>query len=120
MLQFYYDFIDKYIERDDFEMCQMDTDSNYFAFSSDNMNKLIKPHMRAESENDKCNYLPSESQELHPTFQVEGTRFTYAMYDARRPGLFKIEKETDKLASVCSKMYCCSDLEEKEKPKFSC
>jgi hypothetical protein len=50
MLQFYYDFIDKYIDRADFEMCQMDTDSNYIAFSEDNIEKLIKPHMRAEYE----------------------------------------------------------------------
>ena len=28
MLQFYYDFIDKYIDRSDFELLEMDTDSN--------------------------------------------------------------------------------------------
>ena len=65
-------------------------------------------------------FLPSESEELHPTFQVDGIRFTYEMYDKRKPGLFKEEKTTDKLISLCSKMYCCSDLDEKEKPKFSC
>jgi hypothetical protein len=46
MLQFYYDFIDKYIDRSDFELCQMDTDSNYIAFSEDSIEKLIKPQMR--------------------------------------------------------------------------
>ena len=54
----------------------MDTDSNYFAFSEDSMDKLIKPHMREEYEKDKYNFLPSESNELHPTFQVDGIRFT--------------------------------------------
>ena len=33
MLEFYYDFIDKYIDISDFELLEMDTDSNYFAFS---------------------------------------------------------------------------------------
>jgi hypothetical protein len=120
MLEFYYNFIDKYIDRSDFEMCQMDTDSNYFAFSADSIDKLIKPEMIDEYNKDKYNFLPRESQELHPTFEVDGKRFTYAAYDKRTPGLFKVEKRTDKLISLCSKMYCCSDLHEKEKPKFSC
>ena len=120
MLEFYYDFIDKYIERKDFELTEMDTDSNYFAFSEDSIEKLIKPHMREEYEKDKYNFLPSESEELHPTFNVDGTRFSYKAYERRTPGLFKEEKRTDKLISLCSKMYCCSDLCEIEKPKFSC
>ncbi len=61
MLEFYYDFIDKYIEREDFELLEMDTDSNYFAFSEDNIEKIIKPHMRQEYEKEKYNFLPSES-----------------------------------------------------------
>jgi hypothetical protein len=120
MLQFYYNFIDKYIDRSDFEVCQMDTDSNYIAFSEDSIEKLIKPHMRQEYEKDKFNFLPRESEELHPTFKVNGKSFTLAKYDKRTPGLFKEEKRTDKLISLCSKMYCCSDLDEKEKPKYSC
>ena len=30
MLDFYYNFIDKYIDRSDFSLTEMDTDSNYF------------------------------------------------------------------------------------------
>ena len=33
MLQFYYDCLDRYLDRSDFEMAQMDTDSLYFAVS---------------------------------------------------------------------------------------
>ncbi len=33
----------------------MDTDSNYFAFSEDSIEKLFKPEMKGEYENDKCN-----------------------------------------------------------------
>jgi hypothetical protein len=58
MLQFYYNFIDKYIDRSDFELLEMDTDSNYFAFSEDSVEKLIKPHTREEYEKDKYNFLP--------------------------------------------------------------
>ncbi len=41
MLQFYYDFIDKYIIREDFELLEMDLDNNYFAFSEDSIDKLL-------------------------------------------------------------------------------
>ena len=111
--------IDKYIDRSDFELLEMDTDSNYFAFSEDSIEKLIKPEMREEYEKDKYNFLPSESKELHPTFQVDGVRFTWAQYDKRKPGLFKVETTKDKMISLCSKMYCASDITE-EKIKFSC
>ncbi len=58
MLDFYYNFIDKYIDRSDFEFLEMDTDSNYFAFSGDSIEKLIKPEMKEEYENAKYNFLP--------------------------------------------------------------
>ena len=35
MLEFYYDFLDKFIDRRDFELIQMDTDSNYMAISAE-------------------------------------------------------------------------------------
>ncbi len=96
----------------------MDTDSNYFAFSEDSIDKLIKPHMREEYEKDKYNFLPSESEELHPTFKVDGKAFTLKAYAKQTPGLFKVETTKDKMVSLCSKMYCCSDMTE-EKIKFS-
>ncbi len=68
MLDFYCNFIDKSIDRSDFELLEMDTDSNYFAFSEDSIVKLIKPEVREEYEKDKYIFLPSESKELHPTF----------------------------------------------------
>ena len=98
----------------------MDTDSNYFAFSEDSIEKLIKPEMKQEYEKDKYNFLPSESEELHPTFEVDGAKFNYAQYDKWKPGLFKVEPTKDKMISLCSKMYRASDLDVNEKPKFSC
>jgi hypothetical protein len=81
--EFYYDLIDKYVDRSDFELIQMDTDSNFFACSEDSIEKLIKPEMRAEYEKDKYTFLPSESEELHPTFNVDGKRFTMKAYEKR-------------------------------------
>jgi len=33
MLQFYYDFVDRYVDREDYELAEMDTDSLYMALS---------------------------------------------------------------------------------------
>jgi hypothetical protein len=83
MLDFYYNFIDKYIDRSDFELLEMDTDSNYFAFSEDSIEKLITPQMREEYEKDKYNFLPSESKELHPTLQVDEIKFNAWLFQSR-------------------------------------
>ena len=40
MLQFYYDCLDRYLDRSDFEMAQMDTDSLYFTVSKYNADQL--------------------------------------------------------------------------------
>jgi hypothetical protein len=43
---------------------------------------------------------------------------TWAQYEKRKPGLFKVEATRDKMISLCSEMYCASDFTE-EKIKFS-
>ena len=40
MLEFYYDCVDKYLSREDFEYSEMDTDSAYMAISGDNFESL--------------------------------------------------------------------------------
>jgi hypothetical protein len=42
---------------------EMDTDSNYFAFSEDSIDKIIKPHMREEYEKDEYKFLPRDSDQ---------------------------------------------------------
>ena len=43
----------KYIDSSCFELLEMDTDINYFAFSEGSIGKRIKPHMREEFEKNK-------------------------------------------------------------------
>ena len=42
MLEFYYDFLDKFCDRRDFELIQMDTDSFYMALSANDFDEIIK------------------------------------------------------------------------------
>ena len=57
MLQFYYDFLDKYIDRRDYELIQMDTDSMYFALSHDTLEDAVKPELKQDFENNKKQWL---------------------------------------------------------------
>ena len=57
MLEFYYDFLDRYFDRKDFELIQMDTDSNYMAISAEKLEDIVKPELKEEFEAKKKNWL---------------------------------------------------------------
>ena len=57
MLEFYYHCVDKYLSREDFIYCEMDTDSTYIAISGDSFEALIKLELREEFEKDKHNWF---------------------------------------------------------------
>ena len=41
MLEWYYDFLDLYVDRSDFECIEMDTDSAYFAITAPSLDQVI-------------------------------------------------------------------------------
>jgi hypothetical protein len=51
MLEFYYDFMDVFVDRRDFQYCAMDTDSAYMALSSASLEEVIKPDMQQRYQN---------------------------------------------------------------------
>ena len=79
MLSFYYDFMDKFLDRADFEYCEMDTDSAYVALSGDNIEALVRSELKEEYEREKFNWFPRDYNEEVKAF------------DKRTPGLFKTE-----------------------------
>ena len=78
MLEFYYDFLDKYFSRQDFELCYMDIDSFYLAMSGDSLDETVKPEMKQAYEADKKNWLATDkfSERTAGLFKPEfvGTR----------------------------------------------
>ena len=126
MLSFYYDFILKYIDLRDFEMCEMDTDSLYFALSSDNLDAAVKKDMLREYFSERHLWLPSDScDDPHHRNQYV-TAKTYDLpwlplpcclerrqWDKRTPGLFKVEWEGNEMISLNSKCYMGSGQESK-------
>ena len=97
MLEFYYDFLDRYFDRKDFELIQMDTDSNYIAISGKKLEDIVRPELKAEFEAQKKNWL------------------AWDKWSGRTPGLFKLECEGNRMIALCSKCYFIDDRGEKKK-----
>ncbi|EGF79444.1 hypothetical protein BATDEDRAFT_25791 [Batrachochytrium dendrobatidis JAM81] len=97
MLQFYYDFIDYYVDRSDFQYCIMDTDSAYFAISGDSLQDVVKPHLLDEFQQQKKYWFGRDDTPANK------------LYDSRTPGLFKLEYEGDCIISLASKMHYCNE-----------
>ena len=62
-----YDFLDYYLHGEDFEILEMDTDSNYLGITTENVDDLIKSELLEEFEHEKHNWLvtPRAPQEKH-------------------------------------------------------
>lgn len=114
MLRFYYDFMDRFVDRADFEYCEMDTDSAYMAISGSTFESVIKKDMLSTYNHGLKGYciagLEIEADcDRHwfpRTCCVE-----HSNYDRRTPGLFKIEYEGDEIIGLCSKTYIVSSRE---------
>ena len=101
MLEFYYDFLDKFCDRRDFELIQMDTDSFYMALSAEDFDEIIKPEMKELYKEEKKNWLVTDE------------------YSKRVPGLFKAEFQGKRMIALTSKCYYADSGGEGVK-KFSC
>ena len=107
MLEFYYDFMDCYVDRSDFEYCEMDTDSAYMAISGSSLEDIIKPEMKAEYDlglRGYCVDMNIEADNQHHWFPRTCCS-VHAKYDKRTPGLFKLEYQGDEMIGLCSKTY---------------
>ena len=102
MLEFYYDFLDKFCDRRDFEIFQMDTDSFYMALSANDFDDIIKPEMKELYKEEKKNWLVTDE------------------YSKRVPGLFKPEFRGKRMIALTSKCYYADSGRDEGVKKFSC
>ena len=108
MLEFYYDFVDKFCDRRDFEVIQMDTDSLYMALSAKDFDDIIKPDLKELYKDEKPNWLVTDE------------------YSKRVPGLFKPEFKGKRMIALTSKCYFADNgdsgagASQESIPKFSC
>ena len=111
MLEFYYDFLDKFCDRRDFELIQMDTDSFYMALSAEDFDEIIKPEMKKLYFGDGAQ-LGSEAEKKNWLVTDE--------YSKRVPGLFKAEFQGKRMIALTSKCYYADSGGDEGIKKFSC
>ena len=122
MLQFYYDCLDRYLDRSDFEMVQMDTDSLYFAVSKynpDDSHPLL-PMVKEELVDEFKSRLYDHCQDdWEPDFDIHyfprQCCTAHNLYDQKTPGLFKLENSGTGIVGLCSKTYCLQMINGQEK-----
>ena len=107
MLQFYYDFVDRYVERPLFQYCEMDTDSAYIALAGESNDGLVRADRRAHYFRNRSQWLPAECCDEHeddyvcariagrPWTATESCCLARKAFDKWTPGLFKVEWRGD-------------------------
>ena len=61
MLQFHSDLVDKYLFRDDCQLCEMDTDSLYMALSTSTFEEAVQPNLLPEFYKERPKCFPSQA-----------------------------------------------------------
>ena len=119
MLQLYYDFINRYLERPLYQYCEADTDSAYLTLAAESVDALVTPELREHYFRHRSEWLPSECCDDHrneyvrcrlanrPWVGDEACCKARRAYDKRTPGLFKVEWYGDGFEGLCSKTYYC-------------
>ena len=113
ILQFYYDFTNRYMERPLFQYCKMDTDSAYFALAGESVDDLVTPELREHYFRHRAEWLPyeccAELQNEYVRRRLAGLRSVgdeacckaRRAHDKRTPGLFKVEWSGDGFVGLC-------------------
>ena len=129
MLQFYYDFVDKYVERPLFQYCEMDTDSAYIALAGESIDGLVRADRRAHYFRNRSQWLPAECCDEYeddyvcariagrPWTDTESYCFARKAFDKRTPGLFKVAWRGDGFIGLSRKTYYCFDATDKYSTK---
>ncbi len=118
MLEFYYDCLDVFLHRKDFEMCEQDTDSAYIAISKPNWQDLILPEYKADFANQLQGLCHLEDVDADMCWFPRTCCEKHIKHDKRTPLLFKVEWTGEEMISLCSKSYVCRGDE--SGLKFSC
>ena len=129
MLQFYYDFVARYVERPMFQYCEMDTDSAYIALAGDSIDDLVSTDRREHYFRNRSQWLPAECcddhEEEYVCARIAGRSWTATescciarkAFDKRTPGLFKVEWRGNGFIGLCSKTYYCFGATDKYSTK---
>ena len=118
MLQWQYDFMQKYTPEPMYSLAEMDTDSSYFGLAKPTLEECVFDSLRYDFYMEYDKWFPSPACNEHKNLFVE-TKMSkkewvpFACckkvhdFDKRTPGKFKFEFKGDGIIALCSKTYIC-------------
>ena len=119
LLRFYYDCLDKWCDRKDFEVLFCDTDSIYIAHGGgESWESIIRPEFRDEYISQTM--MNHHVQDIDPMdcWFPRKCCSDHEKRDKRRPGLVKLEFSGSSFIGLCSKTYHASASDNTS--KYSC
>ena len=84
----FWEFINKYLINDYYQIMEMDTDSLYIALARETINECVDPRLKDEWDVEKWKFFSSEDETL---IDFHGYPITKKQYEKRTPGKFKEE-----------------------------
>ena len=97
----FWEFLNKFLKNDMYQLMECDTDSLYIAFAAD-IDDCVKEGLEEEWSRRKYDFFSSDSQE---PVEFGGQTITRQQYDSRTPGKFKQEFEGEGMICLNSKVY---------------
>ena len=119
MLQFNYDFLDVFIDRNDYQHLQTDTDSAYFSLAFPSFIEAVKEDKKQFLNTKLLNQCNDLEIDVESNFLPRKCCQKHLIYDNKTPGIFKNEFAGDILIGLCSKTYVAYN-ESKNQTKISC
>ena len=120
MLEFHYNFFQKFCDFNSFEEMEMDTHSLSLAMAHDSLEDCIKSDTRQVWNNIRMNDCSNTfAAESSKTFLPHTCCSKHIKHDKRQPEFFKEEFCCTQMICLCSKIICCFD-ESIDKIKISC
>ena len=98
----FWEFINKFLVNDLYQLMECDTDSLYIAFARSSIDECVKPNLKKEWEIEKKRFFSSQDESL---IEFEGKLIPKKQYEKRTPGLYKPEFIGTGMICLNSKVY---------------
>ena len=111
MLEPYYNFFNRFCDIHKFDELEMDTESLYLALTEKELENCIRPELRAKGQRLRSNdCVDSFTADAVANFFASTCWVKHKQRDKREPGLLKEEFRFKEMLCLCSKTYCCYDV----------
>ena len=116
MLQYYYDFLTRFVDERDIETLEMDTDSLKIAITALTLDEIVKKEKRREYRDMMYNHCGDQNYTAENGYYLCRRCCERCSYvDKFEPGLFKNEYTCSEQQCLNSKTFILSDVKENGK-----